>query len=129
MKTLGIDYGTKRVGIALSDDTNTLAFPKAVLKNSHTLMGEVQNTVKNNNVGQIVIGQSLKLSGEENVLMDSIRLFVTSLEKETGLTVHLEPEFLTSAEARKSGVPQALVDASAAALILQRFLDKQKGSS
>lgn len=126
MRILGIDYGTKKVGIALSDDMQTLAFPKAVLKNAPPLMREIKGMVAEGGVGEIVVGQSLKLSGEENLIMENIRRFVERLEKEVGLPVHLEPEFLTSVEARKSGMPEALIDASAAALILQRFLDKRK---
>ncbi|MCW9054820.1 MAG: Holliday junction resolvase RuvX [Candidatus Pacebacteria bacterium] len=126
MRILGIDYGTKKVGVALSDDTLSLAFPKAVLKNAPSLMGEIRGMVAANDVGEVVVGQSLKLSGEDNLLMDDIRRFVERLEKEVKLPVNLEPEFLTSAEARRGGVPEALVDASAAALILQRYLDKRK---
>lgn len=130
MKILGIDYGTKKVGIAISDDTASLAFPKAVLRNSHTLLGEIKSTIESNEVKEIVVGQSLNVDGEENLLMEDIKRFVSLLEKETGLEIHLEPEFFTSEEARKGKnrgeVSQHMIDAAAAALILQRFLDKRK---
>ena len=128
MKILGIDYGTKRVGIAISDDTASIAFPKAVLRNSHTLLGEIKSTIESNEVKEIVVGQSLNVEGEENLLMEDIKRFITLLEKETGLTVHLEPEFFTSQEAHKGvaggEVSPHMIDAAAAALILQRYLDK-----
>lgn len=130
MKILGIDYGTKRVGIAISDDTASLAFPKAVLRNTHTLLSEIKSTVAENNVQKIVVGQSLDLDGKENLLMDDIKRFVTMLEGEIKLPVYLEPEFFTSQEAhkgKKAGeVSPHMIDAVAAALILQRFLDKDK---
>ncbi|NQV93091.1 Holliday junction resolvase RuvX [Candidatus Kaiserbacteria bacterium] len=131
MKIIGIDYGTKRVGVAISDDTASLAFPKAVLRNSHTLLGEIKSTIENNKVEKIVIGQSLDTDGSENILMEDIRRFASVLEKEVGLPIFLEPEFFTSQEAhkgKKAGeVSSHMIDAAAAALILQRFLDKEKG--
>jgi len=133
MKTLGIDYGTKRVGVAVSDDTATLAFPKAVLRNSHTLLDEIKSIIKSNRVKEIVVGQSLNTDGSENLLMEDIKRFVTLLEKEIGLTIFLEPEFFTSEEARKGkkngGVSEHMMDASAAALILQRYLDKKSSKN
>ncbi|OGG55185.1 hypothetical protein A3D62_00145 [Candidatus Kaiserbacteria bacterium RIFCSPHIGHO2_02_FULL_49_11] len=128
MRILGIDYGSKRVGVAISDDTTTLAFPKAVLRNSHTLMGELRATVEANGVSEIVVGKSLNLDLSDNLLMEDIRRFAERLHKETKTPVHFEPEYFTSVEARKGETPPALVDASAAALILQRFLDKRNNS-
>ncbi len=125
MKYLGIDYGTKKVGVAISDDTGTLAFPKAVLRHSHTLIGEIRDTIKTHTVEAIVVGQSLNTDGSENFIMDDIKRFVALLEKETNIPVYLQPEFFTSSEARREGSTQIMIDASAAALILQRFLDKQ----
>lgn len=132
MKTIGIDYGTKKVGIAVSDDTATLAFPKAVLRNSHTLLGEIKSIIKSNEVKEIVVGQSLNTDGKENLLMKDIKRFISLLEKEIGLVVHLEPEFFTSVEAHKGkkdgGVSSYMIDASAASLILQRYLDKMSNT-
>ena len=128
MKTLGVDYGTKKVGVALSDDTGTLAFPRAILRNSHTLIGEIKSTIESNGVEKIVVGQSLDTEGQENLLMEDVKRFVDLLGKETGLPVHLEPEFFTSQEAhkgvKKGEVSAHMVDAAAAALILQRYLDR-----
>jgi len=128
MKALGIDYGTKKVGVAISDDTGSIAFPKAVLRNSHTLMGELRSMSESSAVTDIVVGQSLNTDGTENLVMEDIKGFIKRLEKESGLPVHLEPEFFTSEEARKGEVSLHMLDAAAAALILQRFLDKQKAS-
>ena len=129
MKSIGIDYGTKRVGIAISDDTGSIAFPKAILRNSHTLLEEIKSTIESNGIEEIVVGQSLNVEGEENLLMKDIKRFIALLEKETGLPIHLEPEFFTSQEAHKGvgggEVSPHMIDAAAAALILQRFLDKE----
>lgn len=124
MSILGIDYGTKRVGLALSDDTETIAFPKTVLKNSKTLVSEVVSFIESNDVKEIVVGESLNLAGESNPLMKEIEEFISSLKSILNISIHLEPEFFTSFEARKGYVSSDMIDASAAALILQRFLDK-----
>ncbi|MBI2618297.1 Holliday junction resolvase RuvX [Candidatus Kaiserbacteria bacterium] len=126
MRILGIDYGTKRIGIALSDDTLSFAFPKTVFKNKKDIISGIKKIVEENDVSEIVIGQSLNLKGGNNPLMENIRTFSDALGKEIGIPIHFEPEYFTSVEARKSNPKEGMIDASAAALILQRFLDKRK---
>lgn len=134
---MGIDYGSKRVGIALSDDGGMLAFPKRNLTNDRTLFDEIKKTCKTEEVDAIVLGESLDFAGEPNKIMEKIVNFKQKLETELNLPVYLQKEFMTSVEARrpKDGknifsarkLPQEKpkeVDASAAALILQRYLDK-----
>ncbi|MEX0652469.1 MAG: Holliday junction resolvase RuvX [Candidatus Paceibacterota bacterium] len=132
MRFLGIDYGTKRVGVAVSDVQASLAFPKAVLVNSHTLLAEIKAIIKSHDVGEIVVGHSLNVDGRENLLMEDVRRFMGLLEKECSLPMHLEPEFFTSEEAHKGkrdgGVGVHMIDAAAAALILQRYLDRRGNS-
>ncbi|HYE22890.1 MAG TPA: Holliday junction resolvase RuvX [Candidatus Paceibacterota bacterium] len=129
MKHLGIDYGTKRVGIALSDDAGVMGFPHAILPNDPLLLGSVKNLIERERVGAIVMGESLDFSGAENPVAKEAREFAKALEEETGLTVFYEPEMLTTQEARRDfeGIrTKGAVDSSAAALILTSFLDKQK---
>src|SRR6185503_4413417 len=66
MKALGIDYGTKRIGVAVSDDTGSLAFPLAVVESGPKALEEVANIARVNNVEQLVIGESLNFKGEPN---------------------------------------------------------------
>ncbi len=136
MRYLGIDYGTKRVGLALSDEGGVMAFPYKVLKNEKTLVDDIHNICGTENVNAIVVGESLDLSGQPNSLMVKIADLVKGLEKTLGLPVYLQKEFMTTVEARgRAGKEvndarkitkgdQAAADASAAALILQRYLDK-----
>lgn len=124
MKLLGIDYGTKRIGLAVSDEGATLAFPKIIIANDAETFEKVDKVLKEENISEIVIGESEDFSGRENELMVFIRDFVARAGAEFGLPVHLEKEFLTSVEARKSQPEAERVDASAAALILQRYLDR-----
>lgn len=125
MIILGIDYGTKKIGIALSDDTEMIAFPRKVIPHTKGLIEDIKDIVQSSEVTEIVVGESRDLSGEENVLMDDIRSFITELTEALHLPIHLEPEFLSSVEARRGGTREDMVDASAAALILQRFLEKR----
>lgn len=124
MKFLGIDYGTKRIGFALSDQNGRIAFPKEVVKNNGELFRKITEVIKAEGVSEVVVGESLDFAGLPNPLMKEIDFFVAKLERKFKVPVHLEKEFLTSVEARRYG-EGGQVDASAAALILQRYLDKK----
>lgn len=125
MKYLGIDYGTKRVGIAFSDDEGRVAFPDEVIENSDRLIEEVGKKIKERKINEIIVGESYNLKQEQNPVMEEIKNFVKKLKSEFNLPVHFEPEYYTSFQARRtvSNMPQ--LDASAAALILQSFLDRR----
>ena len=124
MKLLGIDYGSKRVGIAFSDENGEFAIPSVVLNNSKNLLKDVLDLAKEKEIKEIVIGESKNYKGEANTILKESLKFKTELEKE-GYTVYLEPEFMTSANAERFQGKNDLIDASAAALILQSFLDKR----
>ncbi len=124
MKFMGIDYGTKRVGVAISDENGTLAFPKEIVKNNGELFRKITDMIKTEGVFEVVVGESLDFAGLPNPLMKEIDFFVDKLTKKLGLPVHLEKEFLTSVEARRYEEGKK-TDARAAALILQRYLDRR----
>lgn len=142
MRYLGIDYGTKRIGIALSDEGGSFSFAHSVVPNEgKAVFKKIKKICDENNVGRIVLGRSIDYGGKLNPIMEKIEPFKSELEKETGLAAVYEDEFLTSAEARrplegeKAKAPVANkkrkykkkpVDASAAALILKSYLDKSK---
>jgi len=121
---MGIDYGEKRVGIALSDKKGLMAFPKAVFSNDRYLFGNIKDICQGHEVETVILGESLDLKGARNPIMDNIERFKGFLERELGLEVVYEKEFFTSHQASSYG-ENALIDASAAALILQAFLDKE----
>lgn len=136
MKHLGIDYGTKRIGLALSDDTGTLAFPHAVVPAGQGALSAIDEIVKKEGVGRIVVGESRDFAGSANPVMEDIEQFKKDLGGLTGLPVEYEREFFTSVQAARQFAPQEksrkknpshdTLDASAAALILQGYLDKHK---
>lgn len=129
MKLVGIDYGMKRVGVAVSDESGTMAFPKAIFPNNKMLMEEITRFITAENAEAVVVGESRNRTGEDNPIMGNIRTFVSELEQSLGLPVHLEPEFYTSAEAKRLSLDtkapkqsQQHVDAKAAAIILNSFI-------
>jgi len=129
MKILGLDYGTKRIGVALSDENGRMAFPHSVLENKKGLIEFIKDIQKKEGFEKVVLGDP----GENNI-REEVMLFVEILKKE-GLEVFLEKEFMTSLHvdmftktkpiARKTKQKKEVKkDESAAALILQRYLDK-----
>lgn len=123
-KLLGLDYGAKRVGVALSDESGALAFPRVVLENNPGLLGKIKEICRLENIGAVILGESLDQAGRPNLIMVEINKFKNLLEKEIALPVYFEPEIFTSTEAGRYQEKKS--DASAAALILQRFLEKKK---
>jgi len=125
MRLLGIDYGTKRVGIALSDDTGSVAFPHATIPNDKALFATLLELVRGKEIGGIVVGESKAPDGSDNPVMKGVRGLVEELKKETGIPVYLESEFYTSFEARRD-LNKSLVDAEAASIILNSYLQRTK---
>ena len=126
---LGIDYGTKRVGIAVSDARGRLAFPKKVVPQSPMLVDVVALYADEEGACGIIIGESRYLSGAPNAIFEDIHRFGDAVTIRTGLPVVYELEYWTSQEARRTQGMTNMNDASAAALILQRYLDKYSGIS
>lgn len=125
MRLLGIDYGSKRVGLALSDESGTMAFPHKVLPNSPTLCKEIESIVTRENVSEIVIGHSLNKNQQPNKIQTAIEELVTDLTLATGLPIHLEPEQFSTQAALQIQGRTAMTDAAAATLILDSFIIKR----
>ena len=122
MRYLGIDFGTKRVGLALSDESGSMAFPHEVLQSSDTLVKEVAALCEREQVGEVVIGHSLDRSGNPNAIHAKVEEFIADLTLESGLPIHLVPEqYTTQAALRLQGRTEK-TDAAAAALILDSYL-------
>ena len=122
MRILGIDYGSKRVGVALSDEAGQFAIPLIVVKNGKSLLEEVAGLAKTNEVKEIVLGESRAYDMSENKIMPAITAFKKELEN-AGFAVHLQLEFMTSIQAERFQGKNEMSDASAAALILQAYID------
>jgi len=126
MRYLGIDYGKKRVGIALSDENGTMAFPKEVLPNDAKLIAKIAKWCEEQKVGMIILGESKNFQQENNKIMEDITEFQAELWQATGIPIELEPEYLTSQQVEKTFEKNAMLDASSATIILQSYIDKKK---
>ena len=131
MRYLGIDYGSKKIGLALSDDAGTMGFPHAILANTPRLADEIYALIAKENIGAVVIGDSRTLSGDENAIAKDAKALGSMITEHAGTPVFYESEVFTSIEARrapakteKTRAPKKHknVDASAAALILTSYL-------
>jgi putative pre-16S rRNA nuclease len=133
MKTIiGLDYGLRRIGIAVSDATCTLA--TAVGTHDTSVSGSIfaalENLIQTNDCGSIVVGLPLTADGRETEMAGKARAFATLLQKRFELPVVMVDERYSSAEADKwlamSGRrrrDKAETDAVAAEIILQQYLD------
>lgn len=126
MKYLGIDYGTKYTGIALSDDEGSLAFAREVIPTRDDLLDYIVKCISKEGVGCVVLGESLNLTGIANPLQEKIHVLGNLIKERAGVSVVYEPEFMTSVQAHRQPDAPDRVDASAAALILQSYLEKVK---
>jgi putative holliday junction resolvase len=125
MKYLGIDYGTKKVGIAVSDEDASFAFPKEIVA-TEKLFEYLKDFVIKEQIKAIVMGESLASNGEENKINESAHAFGRKIQKEINIPVFFVREDFSSVEAHRYQTKKGNRDDSAAAVILQRFLDKNR---
>ncbi len=125
---MGIDYGAKRIGIALSDKNGTIAFPKATLPNDKFLYRDLRELLETHRISTVVLGESKRFDGSDNPIMDSIERFKKELEHRFDIDIVYEPEFLSSHQASKENPHNTQLDASAAAIILQSYLDSKNNA-
>jgi len=132
-RILGIDYGSSRVGFAVSDPMHIIATPLKTVKNSsiENLFDHINQIKIEYDIKSIVVGFPLNMKGEETKQTKSVKEFITYL-KQRNWNVILEDERLTSVIAKKeiikqnksTGKHKSLIDKTAAALILQSYLNK-----
>lgn len=124
MRYIGIDYGAKRVGVAISDTSGTFSFPEASLENNTQLVDFIVSLTKEKGIGALVIGDTRGSSGIENPVTEEMERFAHTLELRTQLPLHFAKEIFSSIEAsRYAPAHDEHNNAAAAAIILQRFLD------
>jgi len=133
-RSIGIDYGAQRVGVAVSDDAGAFAFAKTILPNDEQLLDALTTMAQEEKAERFVIGESDNPVGGTNTIMRRIAIFAEALNVRTGLPVEQVSEAYSSAEARRALEQKAKsrsekktpVDAAAAAIILQTYLDTTK---
>jgi putative Holliday junction resolvase len=144
MRVLGVDFGVRRIGLALSDDTATLARPWRTLDAAETpqasaeslaqlvAVGRQNNDDEIGGIGAVVVGLPRRLNGADTDQSQAARDFATTLAGLMGVSVHLQDERLTSVEAesrlaireRDWRKRKNKLDAASAAIILQDYLDE-----
>jgi putative Holliday junction resolvase len=148
VRVIGVDFGLRRIGLAISDPSGTLARPWKTLGAGDTpqasalaiaaaVAGLRTEDETESEVADVVVGVPVRLNGEESDQTWAAREFARSLEAATGLRVHLQDERLTSHEAdrllaereRDWRRRKEKLDAAAAAIILQDYLDQRARSA
>ncbi len=125
MRYLGIDYGAKRIGIAISDEAGGFAFPKETILNDKNALEKIGAMITSEKIGAIVIGDARAASGAENPVTFAADRFAEALAERIKVPMHRAWEAWSSVEAGRFAPDGKHDDASAAAIILQRFLDSR----
>jgi putative Holliday junction resolvase len=131
-RVLGIDPGTKRCGIAISDSNQSMAFPRPAWLRDAAFIDKLTALIDEEAIGAVVIGLPVALSGNETAsTVDAQQLFEEVLEKITDIPVLQWDERLSTLSAQKSLSEAGLrakdqrsrVDSAAAVIMLQNYLD------
>lgn len=138
MRVIGLDYGTKTVGVALSDETGLIAQPLETITRKHAAKlrqtyARIEEIIAKYGVETIVLGLPKNMNNTEGERADDTRNFKEDIERRTGLPVVLVDERLTTVEAERildasgvrKGEQKIYVDKMAAAIILQNYLDSE----
>lgn len=135
---MGLDFGSKTVGVAVSDPLFLAASPVEIIRRDHPsklrkTLARIETLILEYDVGKIILGNPLMLSGDEGERVRLTNEFADSLRRRTGLEVIMEDERLTTVEADEimdeAGVPKnehkKYVDMIAAQLILQSYMNRE----
>lgn len=123
MRYLGVDYGSKKVGLALSDEAGDFALPLDVWPTDNDLVNKIVNLCHNQKITTVIIGESLNYDGTLNPVGAEAKKLGDNLTQ-AGLLVEWLPEWYSSKAAEREIGRDGLYDARAAAIILQTYLDK-----
>jgi putative Holliday junction resolvase len=139
MRVLAVDHGERRIGLAVSDPTGTLARPLTVLEHRSKVIdaARVSEAAAEQDAGLIVVGQSLDEEGRPNAAGRRAEGFAAALRSQTAIPIVLWDESMSTQDARAArlaaGVTRkgrgAAVDAEAAAVILQSYLGARSTST
>jgi putative Holliday junction resolvase len=131
MRIAALDYGTQRIGVAVANTEVGIAFPETVLPND---LEQVVRWLQQERIERVVVGAPYLLWGEQGAQVQAVKAFAEQLRQRLGVPVELYDERLTTAEAerrlREGEMPrkkrEAVVDAVAAAILLDAYLRAQK---
>lgn len=136
-RILGLDVGSKRIGLAISDPLGITAQGLETLhrQNKRLDFAELERIIREHQVAEIVVGLPLRMSGAEGTQADKMQSFAEELRRRSRLPVHLWDERLSSAQANRllretdMSIKRRgeVVDQMAAVLILQSWMDAESG--
>jgi putative Holliday junction resolvase len=126
MRKMGIDFGSKNIGLALTDESGSMAFPHGVIPNDGKLLKTITSLIQEKNVKEVVIGHSVGYSGQANKIHGAVEAFMLDLTLAIGIPIHLEPEQYSTQQAIRIQGKNAQTDAAAAAIILDSFITRKK---
>jgi putative holliday junction resolvase len=132
-RLLAIDFGKKRIGIAVTDPLNIFAYPLVTISNDTKLWSKIAEIVSEYHVVKLIIGYPLKENGNESVTSREVLKFKEELEKKSDLPIVLIDErysseiarqrIITSVPSKKKRRDKSLLDKNAAAVILEDYLN------
>jgi putative Holliday junction resolvase len=125
VRILGIDYGTKRIGLAVSDELGMLARELDILS-PKLFFDTLPDIIADHEIDTIVLGLPLNMSGQETKKTQEVKSFKLQVESVAGIPVILIDERLSSVMASHLPGGQKNVDSLAAQIILQNYLDSIK---
>jgi len=128
MHALGIDYGEKRIGLAVSDESRTFARELSIVSPKE-FWESIKSLISEYSVSVIVVGWPLNMSGEKTDKTREVEVFKEKLEKVVQLQVELMDERLSSQMAENISGSKTNIDSLAAQILLQNYLDKTKRAS
>jgi putative Holliday junction resolvase len=136
MRILAVDHGEKRIGLALSDPTTTIASPFKVIKHVSRILdaAQVANLASENDVGLIVIGQSFDEEGHPNLAGRRAAKFAEALKEQTNIPIELFDESFSTQDARATRIEMGVsrkqraghMDELAAVMILRSYIESRK---
>ena len=133
-RLLGLDIGGKRIGVAISDEMGLVASPVGMVPRGPNSGRQIRDHAERLGAVGLVIGLPVGMSGREGPQAAEVRAFVDEIAPEIGLPVQWWDERLTTAIAERSLIAggarrdkrKQQIDAAAAAVILQGYLDRQR---
>lgn len=124
MRILGIDYGTKRVGLAISDELGLLARELSIVSPAE-FFRDLSQLIEQYEIEDIVVGIPLNMSGQDTDKTKEARTFQAKIEAISGIHVHGVDERLSSQMAENISGSSKNLDSLAAQIILQNYLNRQ----
>lgn len=124
-KVLAIDYGTKRIGLAISDETQTLARELAIVSPAE-FWQQISALIREHGISRIVLGLPLNMSGQATLKSEEVQKFSDQLQQRVTVPVEMGDERLSSLMAEQIAGTDRPIDSLAAQIILQNYLNKNK---